>query len=126
MRKRRTIQDAEYREELGRAIEQASFCSFGYPISRKTKTRLLVDHGSTATVPMTWNRVLLLAEFFLPGRQDLPEFDTVTTCNAEQEVLLLKIVSLIPAELEPRHRLDEIQNFINVSIALLSFIPFPS
>ena len=113
VRKRKATEDVEQREELGRAIEQASYCALGYPTSRKTKTRLLMDHGCS-TVPMTWNHVLLLAEFFLPEPTELPEFDTLTTCNAEQEVLLLKIVNLIPAELDPKHRLDDIQDFINV------------
>ena len=119
VRKRKTTEDIEQREELGRAIEQASFCALGYPTSRKSKTRLLADH-SCSTVPMTWNYVLLLAEFFLPEPTELPEFDTVTTCTAEQEVLLLKIVNLIPPELDPKHRLDDIQDFINVI-----FLDFP-
>lgn len=113
VRKRKTTEDVEHREELGRAIEQASYCALGYPTSRKTKTRLLMDHNCS-NVPMTWNYALLLAEFFLPEPSELPEFDTLTACNAEQEVLLLKIVNLIPSELDPKHRLDDIQDFIDV------------
>jgi hypothetical protein len=116
MRKRRVTQDYEDREELGRAIEQASFCALGYPTTKKSKSRSLTDHSVTS-VPFTWNRVLLLAEFFLPIRQDLPEFDTVKpTSNAEQEMLLQKVSSLIPPELDPRNRLEDIQSFIQVSL----------
>lgn len=124
MRRRRVTHDAEDREELGRAIEQASFCALGYPTSKKTKSRSLTDHCVTS-VAMTWNRVLLLAEFFLPSRQELPEFDTVKpTSNAEQEMLLQKVTSLIPSELDPRNRLDDIQSFIQVLLfnLLLNFI----
>lgn len=114
MKKRRVTQDYEDREELGRAIEQASFCALGYPTNKKSKTRSLADHSVTP-VSLTWNRVLLLAEFFLPVRQDLPEFDTVKpTSNAEQEMLLQKVSSLIPPELDPRNRLEDIQSFIQV------------
>lgn len=112
MKKRRVTQDYEDREELGRAIEQSSFCALGYPTNKKSKTRSLADHSVTP-VSLTWNRVLLLAEFFLPVRQDLPEFDTVKpTSNAEQEMLLQKVSSLIPPELDPRNRLEDIQSFI--------------
>lgn len=121
MRKRRTTHDPEDREELGRAIEQASYCALGYPASRKLKNRLLADHG-VSPVPFTWNRVLLLAEYFLPSREDLPEFDTVKpTSNADQETLLQKTASLIPSELDPRNRVDEIQDFIQVSLVIVPF-----
>ena len=114
MRKRRTTLDPDDREELGRAIEQASYCSTGYPTSKKIKNRYMADHGAV-NVPYTWNRVLLLADFFLPSRQELPEFDTVKpTLTAEQEMLLQKIVSLIPPELDPKNKLDDIQDFIQV------------
>ena len=76
--------DRRVLNKLRRAIEQASFCALGYPTTKKSKSRSLTDHSVTS-VPFTWNRVLLLAEFFLPIRQDLPEFDTVKpTSNAEQ------------------------------------------
>ena len=122
MRRRKSTVDGELREELDRAIEQASFCALGYPSSRKSKwkSRLLTDHACSTTLPMTWNHVLLLAQFFLPGPAELPEFDTLNTCNAEQELLLLKIVTLIPPELDPKHRLDDIQDFINVTCLFLS------
>jgi hypothetical protein len=45
----------------------------------------------------------MLAEYFLPTREELPEFDTVKpTSNAEQEILLQKIVTLMPPELDPK------------------------
>ena len=114
MRRRRATQDQEDREELGRAIEQASFCALGYPASKKSKSRSLSDHA-VSSVPFTWKRVLLLAEFFLPTREDLPEFDTVKpTSNAEQEMLLQKVSTLIPPELDPRNRLEDIQSFLQV------------
>lgn len=115
MRKRRNTNDFEDREELGRAIEQASYCALGYPTSKKVKNRYMADHSGTP-VPYTWNLVLLLAEFYLPCREELPEFDTVkSTSNAEQEMLLQKIVSLIPSELDPKNKLEDVQDFIQVS-----------
>lgn len=115
MRKRRVTSDPDDLEELGRAIEQASYCALGYPTSKKIKNRYMVDHGGSH-VPYTWSRVRLLAEFFLPSRNELPEFDTVKpTSNADQEMLLQKIVSLIPPELDPKNKLEDIQDFIQVS-----------
>jgi len=113
MRKRRTTRDPEDREELGRAIEQASYCALGYPMSKKIKNRYMADHGVVTNAPYTWGRALLLAEFFLPSTEELPEFDTVKpTSNAEQEVLLQKIAGLIPSELDPKNKLDDVQDFI--------------
>lgn len=102
LKKRRTINDLEDRDELGRAIEQACYCALGHPTGKKSKSRSITDHLVEA-VPFTWNRVLLLAEYFLPTPKELPEFDTVKpTSNAEQEILLQKIVNLIPPELDPK------------------------
>ena len=102
LKKRRTVHDPEDRDELGRAIEQASYCGLAYPTGKKTKSRSISDH-SVEAVSFTWPRVLLLAEYFLPTRKELPEFDTVKpTSNAEQEILLQKLVSLIPPELDPK------------------------
>ena len=118
MRKLRTAYGVEQREELTRAIEQAVFCAYGYPSnsanSKKSKSKTLIDHSVTA-VNMTWDRILLLAEFLLPAAKDLPEFDTVNTCTAEQEALLKKIAILIPSELDPKNRLEDIQDFIQVN-----------
>lgn len=83
----------------------------------------MCDHTVTA-VELTWNRCLILAEYFLPAKADLPEFDTVGTCTAEQEVLLKKIVNLIPTELDPKHRRDEIQDYLLVNWCIVFFYSF--
>ena len=123
VKKLRTVQDCEQRDELTRAVEQASFCAFGYPPNptpgggKKSKTRPPADdHGTNGcgTCTLTWKRALLLAECFLPAGQSLPEFDTVTTCTADQELLLRRIVALVPAELDPKNRLDDIHDFVQV------------
>ena len=76
------------------------------------------DHSVTA-VALNWKCIVQLAEFFLPRAPDLPEFDSVNTCTVEQETLLKKIVALIPAELDPKHRVDDIHDFVMVGYQIL-------
>lgn len=64
---------------------------------------------------LTWNVALLVAEHYLPGRQELPEFDTMKPySNAEQEIFYKKIAELIPPELDPKNRVEDMQDFIQV------------
>lgn len=93
----------------------------GYPTSKKTKSKTFCDHGG-ATVELTWNIALLVAEYFLPGRQDVPEFDTMKPfSNVDQEIFYKKIVDLIPPELDPRNKVEDIEDFIQVLLIICYF-----
>lgn len=99
-----------FREDLESGLEQCFYCLYGHP-NKRTKAKHLQEHNAQM-ITLTWERSLLLFEYFKPSV--LPEFDSyrTNTVSAELENLLRRILSLVPAEEDPTLRVDSVIAYI--------------
>lgn len=83
------------------------------------------DHN-VDPLPLTWKHAQQLYEFYQP--KSLPEFDSYRfdSISNEMEQLLLRILALVPSELDPQKILPHVMEYLNgQSDALSASIEFP-
>lgn len=91
-------------------MEQTTYCLYGYP-PKKARSRHIEEHEATS-VELTWPRAIQLFDLYRP--ENLPEFNSykLESISADMEQLLLKIVPLIPKEMDPTTEISNIHDFI--------------
>ncbi|XP_055915859.1 calcineurin-binding protein cabin-1-like [Eupeodes corollae] len=94
-------------------MEQTTYCLYGYP-PKKARSRHIEEHEATS-VELTWQRAIQLFDLYRP--ENLPEFNSykLESISADMEQLLLKIVPLIPKEMDPTTVISNIHDFISGS-----------
>ncbi|XP_019641874.1 PREDICTED: calcineurin-binding protein cabin-1-like isoform X1 [Branchiostoma belcheri] len=98
------------KEHLEMSLEQCYYCLYGHP-NKKAKARHLMEHESPQ-VPLTWEDVEPMFEFFKP--KVIPEFDSykTSTVSAELEHLLRRIVALVPTDPNPANTTESVVAYI--------------
>ncbi|CAH1273708.1 CABIN1 [Branchiostoma lanceolatum] len=98
------------KDHLEMSLEQCYYCLYGHP-NKKAKARHLMEHDSTQ-VPLTWDDVEPMFEFFKP--KVIPEFDSykTSTVSAELEHLLRRIVALVPTDPKPANTTESVVAYI--------------
>lgn len=98
-------------------MEQTTYCLYGYP-PKKARSRHIEEHEATS-VELTWQRAIRLFDLYRP--ENLPEFNSykLESISTDMEQLLLKIVPLIPKEMDPTFAISNINDFISGSRELL-------
>lgn len=92
-------------------ILQCFSCLFDYP-QRKLFSSHLLPHRNASVVPLTWENVELVYNYFAPEK--IPEFDSLKrgSIDSETEVLFARIYPLIPDHLCPRKEADMIEQYL--------------
>ena len=100
-----------YREIINEHLEQITYCLYGYP-AKKARSRHIEEHDAEH-IDLNWLRAIQLFDLYRPDI--LPEFDSfkLSSISGEMEQLLLKIVGLIPKNLEVQQFTESIKKFIN-------------
>ncbi|XP_078611978.1 calcineurin-binding protein cabin-1-like isoform X1 [Branchiostoma floridae x Branchiostoma japonicum] len=98
------------KDHLEMSLEQCYYCLYGHP-NKKAKARHLMEHESPQ-VPLTWDDVEPMFEFFKP--KVIPEFDSykTSTVSAELEHLLRRIVALVPTDPNPANTTESVVAYI--------------
>nr|KAG5701968.1 hypothetical protein BaRGS_034550 [Batillaria attramentaria] len=98
------------KEDLETAFEQCVLCLYKHP-NKKGKARHLYDHNATP-IDLTWAKCEVVFEYFKP--KTVPEFDSykTSTVSGELENLLHRIYTLIPDDLGPGKRVDQVREYI--------------
>ncbi|KAI8501248.1 hypothetical protein Bbelb_213430 [Branchiostoma belcheri] len=98
------------KDHLEMSLEQCYYCLYGHP-NKKAKARHLMEHESPQ-VPLTWEDVEPMFEFFKP--KVIPEFDSykTSTVSAELEHLLRRIVALVPTDPNPANTTESVVAYI--------------
>ncbi|CAD6997869.1 unnamed protein product [Ceratitis capitata] len=98
------------RDALYEYLEQVTFCLYGYP-QKKARSRHLEDHEAT-NVELTWPKAIQTFDLYRP--ECLPEINSykLESITADLEQFFLKIVALMPTELDPTPATTKIQEFI--------------
>ncbi|XP_055840261.1 calcineurin-binding protein cabin-1-like isoform X2 [Episyrphus balteatus] len=98
-------------------MEQTTYCLYGYP-PKKARSRHIEEHEATS-VELTWQRAIQVFDLYRP--ENLPEFNSykLESISADMEQLLLKIVPLIPKEMDPTSVISNINDFISGARDLL-------
>ncbi|XP_037928084.1 calcineurin-binding protein cabin-1-like [Teleopsis dalmanni] len=101
------------RDSLYEYIEQITYCLYGYP-QKKARSRHLEEHDAV-TVELLWPKAIQLFDLYRP--ENLPEFNSykLESISADMEQLLIKIVALMPIELDPTPAITRITKFISGS-----------
>lgn len=87
-----------------------TFCLYGYP-QKKARSRHLEDHEAT-NVELTWAKAVQAFDLYKP--ECLPEINSykLDSITADLEQFFLKIVALMPNELDPTPATTKILEFI--------------
>ncbi|KAL9928106.1 uncharacterized protein LOC119640346 isoform X1 [Glossina fuscipes] len=98
------------RDLLYEHIEQVTYCLFKYP-QKKARCRHLEDHEATQ-VKLNWLRAVQVFDLYRPEK--LPEFNSykLESISSDMEQLLLKIISLMPQDLDLSESVEHITKFI--------------
>uniref|UniRef100_A0A1A9VR67 Calcineurin-binding protein cabin-1 MEF2-binding domain-containing protein n=1 Tax=Glossina austeni TaxID=7395 RepID=A0A1A9VR67_GLOAU len=98
------------RDLLYEHIEQVTYCLFKYP-QKKARSRHLEDHEATQ-VKLNWIRAVQVFDLYRPEK--LPEFNSykLESISSDMEQLLLKIISLMPQDLDLSESVEHITKFI--------------
>ncbi|XP_014102649.2 calcineurin-binding protein cabin-1 [Bactrocera oleae] len=98
------------RDTLYEYLEQVTFCLYGYP-QKKARSRHLEDHEAT-NVELTWAKAVQAFDLYKP--ECLPEINSykLDSITADLEQFFLKIVALMPNELDPTPATTKILEFI--------------
>uniref|UniRef100_A0A0A1X5G6 Calcineurin-binding protein cabin-1 n=1 Tax=Zeugodacus cucurbitae TaxID=28588 RepID=A0A0A1X5G6_ZEUCU len=98
------------RDTLYEYLEQVTFCLYGYP-QKKARSRHLEDHEAT-NVELTWAKAVQVFDLYKP--ECLPEINSykLDSITADLEQFFLKIVALMPTELDPTPATTKILEFI--------------
>ncbi|XP_040064460.1 calcineurin-binding protein cabin-1 [Ixodes scapularis] len=110
-----------FKEDLTNGIEQCFYCLYGHP-SRRGKVKHLQEHNSRQ-VSLSWERTKQVFDFFKPSI--MPEFDSyrTSTVSSELEVLLKRIVSMVPPEQDPAANLDGVVAYVDGGTDKLPSLP---
>ncbi|XP_067620884.1 calcineurin-binding protein cabin-1-like isoform X2 [Eurosta solidaginis] len=98
------------RDTLYEYIEQVTFCLYGYP-QKKARSRHLEHHEAT-NVELTWTKAIQAFDLYRP--ECLPEINSykLESITADLEQFFLKIVAIMPTELDPTPQTTKILDFI--------------
>ncbi|XP_053960915.1 calcineurin-binding protein cabin-1-like isoform X1 [Anastrepha ludens] len=98
------------RDSVYEYLEQVTFCLYGYP-QKKARSRHLEDHEAT-NVELTWTKAVQAFNLYRP--ECLPEINSykLESITADLEQFFLKIVALMPPELDPTPATTKILEFI--------------
>ncbi|XP_065051362.1 calcineurin-binding protein cabin-1-like [Rhopilema esculentum] len=98
------------KEDVLRELEQCFYCLYGHP-SKKTKSRKLHDHV-TSQIPLIWEHAHIVYEHFRPP--GLPTLDNkLNTISMEVQLLLRRIISVVPQKEVEVISFDELQSHID-------------
>ncbi|XP_017475237.1 PREDICTED: calcineurin-binding protein cabin-1-like isoform X1 [Rhagoletis zephyria] len=98
------------RDTLYEYLEQVTFCLYGYP-QKKARSRHLEDHEAT-NVELTWAKAVQAFDLYRP--ECLPEINSykLESITADLEQFFLKIVALMPSDVDPSPATTKILEFI--------------
>ncbi|XP_046803424.1 calcineurin-binding protein cabin-1-like isoform X3 [Lucilia cuprina] len=98
------------RDVIYEYLEQVTYCLFKYP-QKKARLRHLEDHEASQ-IKLCWPKAIQVFDLYRP--EDLPEFNSykLESISSDMEQLLLKIVSLMPKELDPSKSIHYVTMFI--------------
>ncbi|XP_073971661.1 calcineurin-binding protein cabin-1-like isoform X2 [Rhodnius prolixus] len=90
-------------------VDQIFYCLYGQ--QKKNKARHIVDHNVLG-LAMTWNRAQQVFVFARP--RELPSYDSTGRCcvTGDMENLYLKLLEMVPNELNPERLLSEMTKYI--------------
>lgn len=110
-----------FHEDLNNGIEQCFYCLYGHP-NRRGKVKHLQEHNAKA-VNLSWDRCKQVFDFFRP--QYLPGFDSykASTVSSELEVLLKRIVALVPPEEDPNNMENKVSAYIEGTVDTFPTLP---
>lgn len=110
-----------FHEDLNNGIEQCFYCLYGHP-NRRGKVKHLQEHNAK-TVNLSWDRCKQVFDFFKP--QYLPGFDSykASTVSSELEVLLKRIVALVPPEEDPNNMENKVSAYIEGTVDTFPTLP---
>jgi len=98
------------KEDVLRELEQCFYCLYGHP-SKKTKSRRLQDHVTSQT-SLTWEYAQIVYDHFKPA--GLPTLDNkVNTISMEVQLLLRRIVAVVPQKEVEVISFDALQSYID-------------
>ncbi|XP_013099300.2 calcineurin-binding protein cabin-1 [Stomoxys calcitrans] len=91
-------------------IEQLTYCLFKYP-QKKARSKHLEDHEAYP-LKLTWERSLQIFDLYKP--EHLPEFNSykLESISSDMEQMLIKIMSLLPKELDPSQFAQRVISYI--------------
>ncbi|XP_073826591.1 calcineurin-binding protein cabin-1-like [Musca autumnalis] len=98
------------RDVMYEYIEQITYCLFKYP-QRKARSKYLEDHDA-APIKLNWSRAVQIFDIYKP--EQLPEFNSykLESITSDMEQMLIKIVSLVPREVDPTQGNHKVVNYI--------------
>lgn len=98
------------RDVIYEYLEQVTFCLFKYP-QKKARSKHLEDHEAQP-VKLTWSRSIQIFDLYKP--EQLPEFNSFKgeSINSDMEQMLIKIISLLPKDLDPSSYTSNVTSFI--------------
>lgn len=110
-----------FKEQVFQPMEQVFFCLYAHP-NKKTKSRFLQDHG-VPQITLIWERAIQLFQFYKPIQ--LPEFDSyrVASITPDVEILLKRIIQLIPQQSDPVLLVDRMGQFVEGQLTELPIPP---
>ena len=90
-------------------ILQCFSCLYDHPLRKSTP---LSPAHTASHVPLIWDNVEILYNYFIP--EELPEFDSLRriSIDSDTEMLLKKIVPLIPTKYNPINHVQHIKDFL--------------
>lgn len=98
------------RNEVIEYLEQITYCLYRYP-SKRARLKHLEKHESQI-IELDWNHAIQLYDIYRPEK--MPEFDMFKrdSITTEMEQLLQRIISIIPADIDPSTRSEAMNKFI--------------
>ncbi|XP_061392801.1 calcineurin-binding protein cabin-1-like [Musca vetustissima] len=98
------------RDVMYEYIEQVTYCLFQYP-PRKARSKYLEDHEAEP-VKLNWSRAVQIFDIYKP--EQLPEFNSykLESITSDMEQMLMKIVGLVPREVDPSQSTFKVINYI--------------
>ncbi|XP_065356225.1 calcineurin-binding protein cabin-1-like [Calliphora vicina] len=98
------------RDVIYEYLEQVTYCLFKYP-QKKARLRHLEDHEASQ-IKLCWPKAIQVFDLYRP--EDLPEFNSykLESITSDMEQLLLRIVSLMPKELDPAMSINHVTMYI--------------
>uniref|UniRef100_T1PHJ2 TPR repeat protein n=1 Tax=Musca domestica TaxID=7370 RepID=T1PHJ2_MUSDO len=98
------------RDVMYEYIEQVTYCLFQYP-QRKARSKYLEDHEALP-IKLNWSRAIQIFDIYKP--EQLPEFNSykLESITSDMEQMLVKVVSLVPKEIDPTQSTHKVVNYI--------------